>query len=193
LKTDRCCCHCHCCCCHRHRRVPQPHPHHDRFSFAAPAELTSVQVNLPTYQLPELPPPDRPLPKPLQQAPTAVPLVKVSCLLDRKCAATMISASTHSGVGREFLPQNLTVHKSFCVMVTMNHLRHPHMHQQKHGRSCRLPRMLFLDNDLQPGKVTGAQPPSCISLHQPLQMQSAASVIVLQRSVLQDQWCGLWL
>eukprot|EP00775_Hariotina_reticulata_P010746 gene10746-10902_t len=34
-----------------------------------------VVVNLPTYQLPELPAPDRPLPKPVQQASLPVPLV----------------------------------------------------------------------------------------------------------------------
>ncbi|KAF8065809.1 hypothetical protein HT031_002869 [Scenedesmus sp. PABB004] len=52
------------------RRVPQPHHDHGRFSFLAPPELTSLQANLPAYQLPELPEPDRPLP----QAAPDVPL-----------------------------------------------------------------------------------------------------------------------
>eukprot|EP00879_Flechtneria_rotunda_P020285 GHRR01021333.1.p1 GENE.GHRR01021333.1~~GHRR01021333.1.p1 ORF type:complete len:553 (+),score=155.38 GHRR01021333.1:577-2235(+) len=43
------------------RRVADPHQDHARFAFQAPSELTSLQVNLPVYQLPELPQPDRPL------------------------------------------------------------------------------------------------------------------------------------
>uniref|UniRef100_A0A383W124 MHD domain-containing protein n=1 Tax=Tetradesmus obliquus TaxID=3088 RepID=A0A383W124_TETOB len=42
------------------RRVPLPHHDHRRFAFLAPPELTSLQVNMPVYQLPELPQPDRP-------------------------------------------------------------------------------------------------------------------------------------
>jgi hypothetical protein len=42
------------------RRVPLPHHDHARFSFLAPPELTSLQVNVPVYELPELPQPDRP-------------------------------------------------------------------------------------------------------------------------------------
>jgi hypothetical protein len=57
------------------RRVPQPFNDHSRFSFAAPAELTSIQVNTPTYQLPELPAPDRPLLVPKQKDSTALPLL----------------------------------------------------------------------------------------------------------------------
>jgi hypothetical protein len=60
------------------RRVPQPFNNHSRFSFAAPTELTSIQVNTPTYQLPELPAPDRPLVVPKQQQSAALPLL-VSC------------------------------------------------------------------------------------------------------------------
>jgi hypothetical protein len=57
------------------RRVPQPFNDHSRFSFAAPGELTSIQVNTPTYQLPELPAPDRPLLVPKQQQSAALPLL----------------------------------------------------------------------------------------------------------------------
>lgn len=57
------------------RRVPQPFNDHSRFSFAAPSELTSIQVNTPTYQLPELPAPDRPLLVPKQQQSAALPLL----------------------------------------------------------------------------------------------------------------------
>jgi hypothetical protein len=58
------------------RRVPQPFNDHSRFSFAAPGELTSIQVNTPTYQLPELPAPDRPLLVPKQQQSAALPLLE---------------------------------------------------------------------------------------------------------------------
>lgn len=57
------------------RRVPQPSSNHSRFSFAAPPELTAIQVNTPTYQLPELPAPDRPLLVPKQQQSAALPLL----------------------------------------------------------------------------------------------------------------------
>lgn len=56
-----------------HRRVPQPFNDHSRFSFAAPSELTPIHINTPVYQLPELPPPDRPLLVPKQSA--ALPLL----------------------------------------------------------------------------------------------------------------------
>jgi hypothetical protein len=62
------------------RRVPQASSDHSRFSFAAPPELTSIQVNTPTYQLPELPAPDRPLLVPKQQQSAALPLlVSLNC------------------------------------------------------------------------------------------------------------------
>lgn len=63
----------------RCRRVPLPHHDHGRFSFPAPLEITSLQVNVPVYQLPELPPPDRPPVQP--RAPDlAVPLLVSSWL-----------------------------------------------------------------------------------------------------------------
>lgn len=58
------------------RRVPQPVSDHGRFSFAAPKELTSIQINTPVYQLPELPAPDRPLLQPKQQQSAALPLLE---------------------------------------------------------------------------------------------------------------------
>lgn len=58
------------------RRVPrQPHHDHGRFSFTAPPELTSLQVNMPVYQLPELPQPDQPLPTARTAEGLTVPLL----------------------------------------------------------------------------------------------------------------------
>eukprot|EP00878_Enallax_costatus_P034901 GHUV01038844.1.p1 GENE.GHUV01038844.1~~GHUV01038844.1.p1 ORF type:complete len:430 (+),score=127.81 GHUV01038844.1:269-1558(+) len=57
------------------RRVPEPHHDHGRFSFTAPPELTSLQVNIPVYQLPELPPPDRPIPT-AKSAAVVIPLLE---------------------------------------------------------------------------------------------------------------------